>query len=438
MQRPRVIIVGGMDFNIPDELKKRFEIVKHLEQKVNRVDRVPEADFIFVISDFVSHTMVNVVKHMAKVPVVYLTRGWAHMKTELERRSILPPETPEAAEEPARQAEEPQKDSHPKTGLSNDDLWEQYGEKVKQAIKAALKPKELVREEDLLEIVADLVGLHKDELRSICPKGGEDPILNYYTMHGLLGQPQEGIYCLLVGSDGFACGKDMPEEKLNSKRTTRRHRPAGEAEERAKKIAGLRMGPYLTASELCREMMKYEEFHQEGHPLSMETLRRLIRRAIELKIVDDTHAKLFVDHRDDVVLKRTETPVPEELLPVEEPPLSDEGKTEKADEELMAQVRATHTDQITKEIAERLWKDVVDEVRTTKPHIATILYNSRIEWMGERSILCCLVPQEYSIYMRQLDDTANWGLISSIARTRFGSSVVVRFLLDNSMTKGKV
>lgn len=436
MQRPRVIVVGGMDFNIPDELKQRFEIVKHLEQKVNRVDRVPECDYIFVISDFVSHTMVNVVKHMARVPVVYLARGWAHMKTELERRSILPPDTPEAAEEPARQPEEPQKQSHPTTGLSNTELWEQYGEKVKQALKAALKPKELVAEKELLEIVGDLVGLHPNELQSIRPKDRDDTILTYYTMNGLLDQPKEGFFCLMVGDDGFQHGKDMPQEGLTSKKNTRRHRPAGDFEDRVKKMAGLRMGPYITAAELAREMMKYEEFHQNGQPFSMETLRRMIRKAAELNIVDDTHQKIYVDHKDDVVLKKIEKPVPEELDLFSQPPLSEEGKIEQADEALMAQVRASRPDEITKEIAEKLWKDVVDDVRGSKRSLATILENSRIEWLGDRSILCCLVPQEYCMYMRQLDDTANWGLISSFARQRFGSAVVVRFVQDNSMTKG--
>lgn len=431
MERPRVIIVGGMDMNIPDELRKRFEIVKHLEQQTNRVDRLPEADYIFVISDFVSHTIVDVVKHKARLPIVYLTRGWSHMKTELERRSILPPDSPEAAEEPARQPDQKQKEAPGATGLSNDDLWELYGKELKQAVTQTLKPRELIAEEDLLDILSDLIGIPKEELRNLKVDG--DPFLEKFHMWGLIDMPKEKVWCLMMGDDGFACGKDMPEEKISGRKATRRHRPAGEGEERALKMSGLRMGPYLTAAELAREMMKYEEFHLEGRPLSTQSLRKIIQRATELKIVDDTHEKLYVDHKDNVVLKRVEAAVPEELEPVDQPPLSEEGKLEKQLEES----RPLRPADITKGQAEQYWRVVVDRIRGSKPQITAILGNSRIEWLAGNGILVCLVPQQYSIYMRQLDSTENWGLISSVVRETFGISVVVRFVQDNSVTKGK-
>jgi hypothetical protein len=428
MQRPRVIVVGGMDFNIPDEMRKRFEIVKHLEQKVNRVDRVPEADYVFVISDFVSHTMVDIVKHMAKVPVVYLRTGWSHMKLELERRSILPPEIPEAAEEPARPVAVEKKGPEA-TGLSEDELWDVYKKDIIAAAKGALKPRELVGEEDLLEILGDLVGIPKEELR---------PLLVRLHMGGVLDQPKDKVWCLMIGDDGFVSGKNMPEEGVGTKKTVRRHRPAGEGEDRAKKIAGLRMGPYPTLAALAREMLKYEEFQFEGRPMSMEGCRQVIKRAIELKIVDDTHEKIYVDYNAEVHLKRISPAEPEELTPVEQPPLSDEGKLEKSAEEAYAYYQSLRPAEITKEMAEKAWRVIIDEVRSTKRHIATILENSRIEWLADKNIICCLVPQEYSVYMRQLESTENWGLISSITRNRFGNSVVVRFLLDNSMSKGRV
>src|SRR5262249_41204594 len=89
-------------------------------------------------------------------------------------------------------------------------------------------------------------------------------------------------------------------------------------------------------------------------------------QSCELNIVDDTHQKIYVDHKDDVVLKKIEKPMPEEPDLFTQPPLSEEGKMEQVDEALMAQVRAYKSDEITKEIAEKLWKDVVDDVRGSK------------------------------------------------------------------------
>lgn len=91
--KPKVVLVGGLDWNVPDELRECVEIVKHVEQTNSfRVGTMPAADYIFVISDFASHNLVESVSKQLSIPIVWLKKGWSHMKLELERRSILPPD----------------------------------------------------------------------------------------------------------------------------------------------------------------------------------------------------------------------------------------------------------------------------------------------------------------------------------------------------------
>lgn len=81
---------------------------------------------------------------------------------------------------------------------------------------------------------------------------------------------------------------------------------------------------------------------------------------------------------------------------------------------------------------------MVERVKVQKKTVGTIIENGRIEWLADSAILCCLVPHQFSMYMRQLDSTETWGLVSSIARECFGAGIVIRFVLDNAATKGRV
>lgn len=427
--QPRVIVVGGLAFNIPKELTESVEIVKHVEQSSSyRVGTLPNADFILVISEFASHNLIDVVRNQVNVPVIRLPKGWAGMKTELQKRCILPPDSSPVTRAPEAAATE----VPTTTGLSEDELWRLYRNKLIEAAKGALKPRELISEADLLEALGDLVGIPKEDVRLLLPR---------LHMGGIVVPVQDGVWSLMIGEDSYEFDTSPPPPPKT--RRVREPQAGGQslkeqAFDRARKISGLLMGPYPTIAALCREMQKYKEFqHEDGTPLSMEGCRKLVQKGVELKIVDDSHTKLYVDHKPEIVLTRAVTPSPQEQepVPVPAPVLSEAGKSEAIADEYKDRMAKKSLAEMTKEEAEANWSLVVNEIKQQKRHLGTILENGRIQWLPESAILIFLVPQEFSVYLHQLESTENWGLIASYARTRFGSGVVIRFVLDNGAKK---
>lgn len=104
MSRTRAVIVGGKGFNVPKQVHRFFEVVKHFEQdKADRITGVPECDIILVIRDYVHHGAIQQITAICPgIPIVAARAGWSHLYTELERRKLLPiPITTEqAVEEP--------------------------------------------------------------------------------------------------------------------------------------------------------------------------------------------------------------------------------------------------------------------------------------------------------------------------------------------------
>lgn len=433
--KPKVVLVGGLGFNVPGELHEYVEVVKHIEQTSSfRVGTMPAADYIFVISDFASHNLVESVSKQLDVPIIRLQKGWSNMKTELQKRSIVPPDQGRTARvaEAAEPEETPQ--SPTTTGLSESELWKLYRTKLIEAAKGALKPKDLLSEADLCEILGDLVGIPKEDLTLLLPR---------LQLGGTLSLLPSGLWSLMVSEDGYEVDLSPPEApkpRRASYGATDRRASAAKTDryERAKLISGLLLGPYPTVMALIREMQKYKEFqHEDGTPLTVEGCRNLVKKAIELKIVDDTHQKIFVDHKPDIVLTRL-APPEVEIKPLLPPPLSADGKKEEYVEQIVKQDNHAKLEKLSKEEAEKAWCYVVGEVKRQKRHIGTILENGRIEWLADSSILVFLIPQTFSIYRSQLESTENWGLINIHARTRFGASVVIRFVLDNGAAKGRV
>lgn len=431
--RPQVLIVGGMAFNLPKELLDSVDVVKHIEQSSSfHGGALPHADYILVISEFASHNIVSAVKNQLNVPVVSLPRGWSGMRQELIRRSILPPDLGPTTQGPeAAEAATPTT-----TGLSEDELWKRYRNSLIQAAKGALKPRELVSEKDLLDILGDLVGVPPEDVRLLLPK---------LHMGGIVVPVQEGVWSLMIGEDSYDFDTSPAAPKTRRKESPKSsqeegipstHVPRERSFDRARKIAGLPTGPYRTIVAIIREMQKYKEFqHEDGTPLSVEGCRRLVQKATELKLIDDTHTNIFIDHKPEIILTK---PVKEpEPAPVPQPALTAEGEREAivdAYKQLDAQKSLS---EMTKEQADGHWAYIVNEVKRQKRHLGTILENGRIEWLPSTSILIFLVPQEFSPYLNQLESTENWGLISSLARSRFGQAVVIRFVLDNGLKKAR-
>lgn len=410
---PKVLLVGGLDFNIPKELYTHFNIVKHLSQKNRRIHQVPNADYIFVISDWANHSMVETVKKQTKAPVIWLRKGWAAMKEELSRRSILPPEGAEEAPPEATPA--PSEGNTSESGYSEDELWKIYGDEIIQAIRNALKAHELVKEDDLLEILA-LAGPPKEDCKAFLESGR-------LQMKGLVEHVKDGVWRSMIGKDGHA-DYGVARGPFSDPTAKRMPKIVERANERARLIAGLSPGPYTAFTEIGRKMQKYREFHNDGVPIRMDGCRRLIKRAVELGIVNDEQKDIRINFDPEVSLTPVEEPEPELPLLPPAPPVEPEP---------IKEVPKRRKGEFTQDEAKEAWLDVVKEIKSKKRHIATVLEGFKVEWLQESQILCCLIPPIYMMYQRQVESTDNWGMILAVVRARFGPSVMVRFLPDNGI-----
>lgn len=420
-EKKKVMIVGGLPFNIPSELRELFQIVKHVEEGTSRLADIPAVDYVFVMSDFSSHKMLQVVKERAGVPIVYLRKGWASMKEELAERCLLPPG------HGAREAEAPAKDPETGTlsGLSEDEIWKTYKARFIEAVKGALKPRELVSEADLLGILA-LVGVPEEDCRLVLPR---------LQMGGVVDCPKEGFWRSLMAESGFDFGDgSVPatEEPRKRRETPSNRERSLEADGRAKRLRGLPMGPYPSKRAIAREMLRYEEWNPGGvDPATDNTLHRLIERAIRLRVIDDTHQNLVIDHDPAMGFKRlvkNGAPSAQDEVPVPLP------MPEKSALELYLEEKRASQQKDLATLKGR-WPEVVQAVKREKKMVGTILESCRIQWIDEERIAVCLVPVEFTMYRLTLEATENWGFVSKVAREIMGQDFVVRFLMENRISR---
>lgn len=103
MANPRLLIIGGKQFNIPPRLSDHFQIVRQIEQDEKKFS-FPSVDYILVITNWVNHAAIaSARKAMPGTPVIWVRKGWPAMSAELRRRGLIPveavvePEPDEAA-----------------------------------------------------------------------------------------------------------------------------------------------------------------------------------------------------------------------------------------------------------------------------------------------------------------------------------------------------
>lgn len=113
-QKCRVILIGGMNFNVPRQLREHFEIVAHVVQDQRKVGQLPVADHIVVIRNWVSHVTINAVRRQfPEHPMIWVNKGWNSMREELERRGILKIEDVSVAAEDAPEEPVASEDAKP-------------------------------------------------------------------------------------------------------------------------------------------------------------------------------------------------------------------------------------------------------------------------------------------------------------------------------------
>jgi hypothetical protein len=425
-EKAKIILVGGMDYNIPDELKARFEIVKHITQG-SKYNTLPQAEYVFVITQWANHNIVEQVKRESKLPVVWLRQGWASMKEDLQKRSLLPPD---ARPEVAPPAPAPQSAPASTLGLSEAEIWKKFGEKMVEACRNVLKLGEKVSQADLLEVLS-MAGPPTEDCELFLPK---------LQMLGIIAPTKNGLW-RLASSEEEAYeeeGEEVPPPPVKPRHAA----PAvarSESEERlrripgtpalvAKLIASLPRGPYPTKKAIYREMRKYKEFAG----LTDNQVRSALERAIEQKIVDDTHESLFIEHQNEHQLTMIEKPM-EQLEPevpkVLPPPT--------ALQAMMAPPPpppvVVAPQGLNKREVEEKWCFVLARVKDVRQRLSDILTHCRIEWMDTNKVLVVFLPSAIANCQRFLEATENWGTISRIVQEHFTRDTVIRFMLDNGL-----
>jgi hypothetical protein len=413
MVRYKVLLVGGMDYNVPPELKDSFEIVRHITQG-SKFQQLPQADYVLVITEWASHNLVEAVKNAVSAPVIFLPRGWAAMKELLEARSILTPQAPAQAEASAPSPEKPPSESL-FSSMTESDVWKKYGQKLIEAAQGTLRPKEVVAEEDILEALS-LSGVPKADCAAFLPR---------LQMKGIL-DPCEGNRWRLMAAPGIDFENDrveIPSEKEEkSALPSRTRRSVVKSPSMATFIAGLNKGPYASKRAIYEEMRKYKEFDA----LSDHQVKGFVERAIKLRIIDDTNRDLFVNQDLGVFLTRKEMPK------AVEPEMAPEKAMEEAKKE-MGLFAFLPKQALEKVDAEKSWCHVVEEIRKERERLANVLVHCRIEWMGGNNVLCIFLPAVLSQWMKFVESTENWGLTGRIVQEKFGHGTVIRFMVDNGL-----
>lgn len=100
--KPRVLMVGGKACGIPGELRERFFVVRHVSNEMGgwaSLGRL-RVDYVFIIVNFTDHSWIERVRARVRAPIVFLRKGWPHMKARLEALGILPPGFPTSPHPP--------------------------------------------------------------------------------------------------------------------------------------------------------------------------------------------------------------------------------------------------------------------------------------------------------------------------------------------------
>ena len=308
--KPRVLVFGGMPHNIPNDLRRACDIVRHItvddakRLNVSTMTNMGKYDCVIVIVRFANKKDARTLQATLSVPCIFAAGGWGKMQSELIRHGFLvnvhDNSTPKAKVAPVIPAPPAQPVESPppspsSTGLPPEELWRIYGAKAINCVRTVLKPGEKVLEADLIDALGLEVGLPPSDLIALLPE---------LAVRGILESITETTWRLasVVGGE-YEMAEDrsgIGEKKLAERKVPK---PNRDTLELIKKIRGVDMGPYKSKSALHREMMKYAEFrNSDGTEMSEWTGYVRIQQAIQEGLVEEHFGKLFVDHDETVQL----------------------------------------------------------------------------------------------------------------------------------------
>jgi len=420
-QKHKILLVGGMDYNIPKELKECFDVVRHVTQGT-KFQTLPQVDFVFVVTEWAGHNLIQAVKAQNPGQIIPLAKGgWNAIKQDLQRRCILPADLSEETPTPtAPKSEAPAESLIASMGES--EVWKKYGASLIEAVQVTMKPKEVITLDAVLEVLS-LSGVPKVDCETFLPR---------LQMKGILDPVDDGKKWRLMAAPGH----DFENERVEVPGEEKKPEPKeASIELKFKKrvksptlvgmIAALPKGPYRSRQQIFEEMRKYIEFDA----LSDWQAKKYIGLAAEAKIVDEGNEKIVINHDQSLALKRKQEIKAEEVVTPEEI-----AKTvEKAKTVTSVYAALQPRVEMEKTEAEKAWCYVVEQIKKERDRLASVLVHCRIEYMGGNKILVIFLPSALQQWMKFVESTENWGLVSRTVQARFSGDTVIRFMVDNGL-----
>jgi hypothetical protein len=321
MDRLPVIIVGGDKRNLTG-VRRVLECTQ-FESSTRKLSQhvCPRARAIVVLTRFVSRSLFKEARDLAKfrsIPLVQASTG-DYILPELVRYGILhetdiresnridEEELEAPIEEKKVAVMEAPKEEQGEIGLSVEEMVEKYKPIVIEFVQKYMEPGDRLTLDDLLELMAEEVGLPRKDLLVVLPEVVSTGVLAQVDEHAWV-RPDEAF--------------DYEEEAEKAKRKRAKKAPPKGAPPThivvlARLVRGLPKGPYPKKSDLAEEIRSHDFRKADGEPISRTYPYLIIKKAVELKYVEQTDDGWIVHTDASVAVERLkDTP----FVPKEQPP----------------------------------------------------------------------------------------------------------------------
>lgn len=342
MTKLKILIVGGEDRNIPDDVRDALDF-HHVEQSAKDLSKqaCPDAKAIVLIARFTREQMAHAAKKLArsrKIPFVSAKTG-NYILHELVKHKVLdklPVKQPdpipvtaesvpgrvdsEAAPTVADVAVAASPSPQASTGLSPEELWDKYGQKAIDTLQSALKPGEKIAEDDIVSLfqIEGGVGLPQQDAIELLPE---------LIIRGIITNVK-GKTWRLSSSVRMDDGEEVEEDAVEVE--TVLHEKSDNAypmiapkkkrvrsvEYWAKLLAGLPEGPYDSLNHIWSTARCCKEFTgTTGNPIVPSYSRKVIPVAIKLGIVTNEGGVIKVNSDPSIKLTKCDHEVTTRATP---------------------------------------------------------------------------------------------------------------------------
>lgn len=304
MEKVPILLVGGKGHNLPPDLRHRFDLA-HIEvdQAVIPPGIAPDAMAIVGLGAVPGGLwdQAQVMARARDVPITRIEYGREladHLRRFPPIKKILDRQgsNQNRTEQEPKKASEVKQEAATDIGLSDDDVWGQYGPKLIEGVKLLFNTGDKKHEDDFLEDLAKYAGV---------PAGAAKRVLNRLDEHSVLVNiAGSQTWQLIWSQDGLQVDPDTEPVEPEP--------PPPKAREdllsqRVNALTGLHPGPYKSKYQIAQTLALYKEFDtKDGKPMSSTPALRVVEAAIEVEYIEEKDGEFFVHQDDSVTLTRRE------------------------------------------------------------------------------------------------------------------------------------